>query len=320
MDEAPEFQDITGWINTDPLALDQLDDSIVLLHFWAYASEPCQRTLPRMEQLWNAYKDEGLVVIGVHTPAFDFERDEDNVRDAVNRLDIEYPVALDSKNTTWKLYGNRYWPRTTLIDKDGRIREEHIGEGRYARIEERIRRLIRWEDGDLDDPVFEREEEPPAENAQFVSPDIHAGERWGTELGNVDFHVCSPYARIAYQDEEPGQHELNQLYLNGEWIREKDHVVCTDAADAYVALRFSGQTGHAVMAAGDEQRVGIVLDGEPVPPEQRGETVEEDSQGTFVTVSEPGLYQLVDRESVDIGEVQLQPENEAFQLYSFTFR
>lgn len=322
MDEAPAFQDIEEWINSEPLTLDELSDTIVLLHFWTYTSATCRRVLPHIKNLWDTYGGDAFTVIGVHTPAFDFERDAQNVQDAVERLGVEYPVALDAENTTWKLYGNRYWPRQALIDQEGRIREENVGEGGHAHLEERIRRLIRWEGGDLDDAVFEDEDAPATENDQFISPDIHGGEKWGGELGNADVQVCSPYARIQYRDEQPGNHELNRLYLNGEWIRESDHLLFTEESEertGYAALRFSGRTCNAVLAAEDGAKAYVTLDGEPVPADQRGADISEDDDGTFVSVSRPDTYHLVEQDEVDIGEIMVIPENTGFRLYAFNF-
>ncbi len=322
MEDAPELQNIQDWINTAPVTLDTFDDTIVLLFFWRYTSASCHRTLQYIRQLWDRYGGDQFTVIGVHTPAFDFEQDASNVRDAVDRLDIEFPVALDTEKTTWERYGGRYWPRYTLVDQQGRIREEHVGVGGYARLEERIRRLIRWDGGDLDEPLFESETDAaaPPENDQFITSDIYAGAKWGNDLGNGDFHTCSPYARMTYRDEQPDQHELNRLYVNGEWIREADHLYFTDGSDrdGYVTLRFSGRICHAVMAAETEARITITMDGEPVPAAYRGSAVDEDADGTFVRVDRPDTYQLVAQDTVDIAEITLQPQD-PFRCYAFTF-
>ena len=141
---APELANIMGWLNSPPLRLEQLRGRVVFLDFWTYSCINCVRTIPYVNELHRKYSsDEGLVIIGVHTPEFEFEKDESNVRGAARKLRIEYPVALDSENTTWKLYGNRYWPRQTLIDYAGQVRYEHIGEGGYEEIEQQVVGLLK---------------------------------------------------------------------------------------------------------------------------------------------------------------------------------
>ena len=139
---APELNSIKGWFNSRPLLLSELRGKVVFLDFWTYSCINCTRTIPHMIELHQKYPADELVIIGVHTPEFEFEKDEDNVRSAVRKLGIKYPVALDSDNTTWKLYGNRYWPRQTLVDHSGEVRYEHIGEGDYPEIEEQVAGLL----------------------------------------------------------------------------------------------------------------------------------------------------------------------------------
>lgn len=139
---APELADIAGWLNSEPLKLSELRGRVVFLDFWTYSCANCVRTIPHVNRLHEKHRGDGLVLIGVHTPEFEFEKDPENVAKAVRELGIHYPVALDSENTTWKLYGNRYWPRQTLIDYEGHVRFEHIGEGGYSDIEEQVAGLL----------------------------------------------------------------------------------------------------------------------------------------------------------------------------------
>jgi thiol-disulfide isomerase/thioredoxin len=144
---APELADIKGWLNSAALRLSELRGKVVFLDFWTYSCANCIRTIPHVIRLHQKYASQGLVVIGVHTPEFEYEKDAGSVRSAVERLGIGYPVALDSENTTWKLYGNRYWPRQTLIDHSGEVRYEHIGEGGYEEIEEQVAGLLAEAEG-----------------------------------------------------------------------------------------------------------------------------------------------------------------------------
>jgi thiol-disulfide isomerase/thioredoxin len=139
---APELGGIKGWINSVPLNMGSLRGKVVFLDFWTYSCINCVRTLPYVEELHEKYKDDGLVVIGVHTPEFPFEKDPRRVANAVEKAALRYAVALDSDNITWKLYGNHYWPRQTLVDLSGRVRFEHVGEGGYDEIESWVRVLL----------------------------------------------------------------------------------------------------------------------------------------------------------------------------------
>jgi len=139
---APELTGITGWINSEPLTLKGLRGKVVFLDFWTYGCYNCQNTLPEMKELHRKYSKEGLVVIGVHTPEFPYERNRDNVERAVAAAGLAYPVALDSSNATWKFYGNHYWPRQAIIDANGDVAYEHIGEGGYDKIEAKVVELL----------------------------------------------------------------------------------------------------------------------------------------------------------------------------------
>ena len=139
---APEFAEIQGWLNTPPLSMLGLRGKVVLLEFWTFGCVNCVRTLPHIKKLHMRYQGDKFVLVGVHTPEFDFEKVPENVAKAVRRFKIEYPVAIDDENATWKRYGNHYWPRLTLVDSKGRVRWEHIGEGDYDVMENKIRELL----------------------------------------------------------------------------------------------------------------------------------------------------------------------------------
>lgn len=139
---APEFKGISTWLNSAPLTIASLKGKVVLIDFWTYDCINCIRTLPYVSKWHDTYKDKGLVVVGVHTPEYAFERKTANVQEAIGRFKISYPVAQDNRYDTWNAYSNKYWPAVYLIDKKGRIVYSHFGEGQYAETEERIRRLL----------------------------------------------------------------------------------------------------------------------------------------------------------------------------------
>jgi len=139
---APDFAGITGWLNSPPLSLSTLAGKVVLVDFWTYSCINCQRTLPELRAWWDAYHDKGLVIVGVHSPEFDFEKDPANVQRAVTALGVEWPVALDPAMATWNAYENQYWPAEYLIDQRGFIRHVHFGEGAYDITEKAIETLL----------------------------------------------------------------------------------------------------------------------------------------------------------------------------------
>jgi cytochrome c biogenesis protein CcdA/thiol-disulfide isomerase/thioredoxin len=147
---APEFAGISRWYNSEPLAMRELRDKVVLVDFWTYSCINCIRTFPHLRRWHDTYADDGLVIVGVHTPEFEFEKDPGNVGRAVKDFDISYPVALDPDLRTWNAFYNHYWPAHYLIDKDGTIRSVHFGEGEYAETEREIRELLGMSEGDID--------------------------------------------------------------------------------------------------------------------------------------------------------------------------
>ena len=140
--EAPEFSGITQWLNSEPLTMKQLRGKVILVDFWTYDCINCINTLSHVVQWHDKYKDKGLVVIGVHTPEYAFERKTENVRTALKRFDIRYPVAQDNRYATWNAYNNRYWPAFYLVNKKGQVVYTHFGEGQYEQTEARIQQLL----------------------------------------------------------------------------------------------------------------------------------------------------------------------------------
>ncbi|MGF6773791.1 thiol-disulfide isomerase/thioredoxin [Paraburkholderia sp. GAS199] len=138
----PDFKGIDGWLNSAPLDQKQLRGKVVLVDFWTFDCINCAHTLPYVKDWYARYRDKGLVVVGVHTPEYSFERDTGNLRNAVKRFGIEYPVAEDNHYATWDAYGNLYWPALYLFDQNGKLVYSHFGEGSYAQTEDRIRGLL----------------------------------------------------------------------------------------------------------------------------------------------------------------------------------
>jgi thiol-disulfide isomerase/thioredoxin len=147
--KAPDFEKVTGFINTKPISLADLKGKVVLVDFWTYSCINCIRTIPYLVDWNEKYSDKGLIIVGVHSPEFTFEKNIDNVKDAVQRFGIKYPVVQDNDKGSWNAYENQYWPRKYLIDNEGYIRYDHIGEGGYAETESVIKALLNERNAEL---------------------------------------------------------------------------------------------------------------------------------------------------------------------------
>ena len=139
---APEFTQVTGFVNTKPIKLSDFRGKVVLVHFWTYTCGNCKHTIPHLNDWYEKYANKGFVIAGIHTPEFDFEKNLDNVKDAVKDFRIKYPIIQDNNYGTWNAYGNRYWPRDYLVDNEGFIRYDHVGEGGYSETENIIQSLL----------------------------------------------------------------------------------------------------------------------------------------------------------------------------------
>ena len=250
----PGFDGAGGWLNSPPLTPDGLRGSVVLVDFWTYTCINWLRTLGHVRAWAERYRDHGLVVVGVHTPEFPFERDEDNVRRAVADMDVAYPVALDPDYAVWQAFSNHYWPAIYIADAEGRIRYHHFGEEAYEETERVIQRLLRdaGRDGIGDDVVSIAPGgvEAPADWANLGSPETYLGFQQGGNLVASDGQVGAP-ATFAVPDVLP----LNAWALGGAWTIEERAAVL-NRPDGRIAFRFHARDVNLVMRSGE---------GAPVP-------------------------------------------------------
>jgi len=317
--ELPSLAGATAWLNSVPLTPEGLRGKVVVVDFWTYSCINCLRALPYVKAWNDRYKDHGLVVIGVHTPEFAFEKDLDNVRHAVSELKITYPVALDSNYAVWQAFNNQYWPAHYFIDSMGRIRGHHFGEGNYRESEELIRQLL-TEAGDQDLPAAGYGElaatgiQAAADEAHIQSPETYIGYERAA-------HFSSSTGVAPDQDKlyaEPSKLELNQWALAGRWtVRNEDGVL--DQAPGAITFRFYARDLHLVMGAGADGKpihFRVRLDG-AAPDQNHG--VDVDIYGNGV-VHEQRLYQLI-RQSKDVVEHTFSIEflDPGIHAYSFTF-
>jgi thiol-disulfide isomerase/thioredoxin len=243
---APDFQGISDWFNSKPLTLQQLRGKVVLVDFWTYSCINCLRTLPHLKAWWTTYHPAGLEIVGVHTPEFGFEAVPHNVSSATKQLGVSWPVALDPKYATWKAYRNQYWPAEYLIDKRGDIRNEHFGEGEYARTERLIRQL-------LGEPGPAKAELADMTPTELTTPETYLG--YNRQLAN--YVGSKPVPDRANDYKAPKDVTQNGWALSGNWRLGPEHT--TAGRNAGLALHFHAKNVYLVM--GGHGRVGVSVDG-----------------------------------------------------------
>jgi cytochrome c biogenesis protein CcdA/thiol-disulfide isomerase/thioredoxin len=287
---APDVHDISAWINSRPLSLRALRGKVVLVDFWTYSCINCLRTLPYLKS-WDArYRSRGLVILGVHTPEFAFEHDLGNVRAAVKRLGVRYPVALDNDYGTWNAYGNQYWPADYLLDQAGHVRDVHFGEGAYAQTDHDIRLLLSAGAGNLPSAV----QEPDGTPTELRTPETYLGY---ARIGSYAGSALKTDREATYSF--PSALAPDAFAYAGTWRVEAERIVA--GLGARLRLRFQARSVHLVL--GGHGTVHVRVDGRPT--------------GT-VQVDADRLYTLVSSAQTRKGLLELR-FTPGVSAYAFTF-
>ncbi len=303
--KAPELAGISGWINSEPLKISELKGRVVLVDFWTYSCINCIRTLPYLNDWQSKYAGKGLVIIGVHTPEFEFEKDYNNVKMAVEKYGIKYAVAQDNDYATWRAFGNKYWPRKYLIDKEGNIRYDHIGEGSYNETENAIRELLEETDAKLD--VNMSKISSATDFSKIGTPEIYLGYTFAREqLGNPE--GFSPGNAVNYAS--PNITRQNIVYLQGPWRNEADRIVAE--GDAAVFLAYTAKDVNIV--AGGTGEIAVYIDGEALQQAYYGR----DSAGGKAKIDSQRLYNVVSTPGYGTHLLEIRA-GKGFELYTFTF-
>ena len=311
----PSLDGATGWLNSEPLSTEGLRGNVVLIDFWTYTCINWLRTVSYVRAWAEKYENHGLVVIGVHTPEFPFERDIDNVREAVKQTAVDYPVALDSKYEVWRAFSNQYWPAAYIADAEGRIRHHRFGEGGYEEIERVVQRLLRdsGRDGVPDDVVPDAGDgfEAQADWANLQTPETYLGYEQAQNF-------ASPGGLSAGGYEMPDRLKLNQWALEGEWTIGSRACVLKQG-DGRISFRFHARDVHLVMGPaqrGTSVPFRVTVDGQ-APGQAHGLDVDESGQGT---VTQQRLHQLVrQRESFGDRTFEITFLAPGVEAYAFTF-
>ena len=314
----PALSDATGWINSKPLTAKELKGKVVFVDFWDYSCINCIRAVPYIRAWADKYKDSGLVVIGVHTPEFDVEKQLPNVQKAVQKFGITYPVALDSDYAIWNAFHNQFWPAHYFIDAKGKVRYTHFGEGEYDQSERWIQELLK------------------EANAKTMPSGITSVHGEGIQAAADTSDVLSPETYIGYarakhfaspggikQDSDhlytaPSHLQPNEWGLVGQWV-DREQAATLKSAGGKIVFRFHARDLHLVLGPGPDGkpiRFRVTMDGQ-APGENHG--VDTDAQGNGV-VSDHRLYQLI-RQNGPIGghTFEIEFEDPGVQAFSFTF-
>lgn len=290
----PEFTGIESWLNSKPLTMQQLKGKVILIDFWTYSCINCVRTLPYITQWDRAYRDKGLVIIGVHAPEFEFEKNKANVAAAIASHKIEYPVALDNNLDTWTAFKNRYWPAHYLIDQQGRVVYTHFGEGNYAETENNIRYLL-----GLDKKTDAAQEDTAVSGNQ--SPETYLGYDRTTNFSSAEGIKKDTVQNYTAPKFIPVDH----WGLSGSWVVSAEHIT---ASAAGAAIQYNFTAGKVFLVLGTKNgapiNAKIKLNGEIYKT---------------INVNQHTLYELIDQKKASNGLVEIIAEEPGLEAYAFTF-
>lgn len=296
---APEIVNPSGFINTDgqPITISQFKGKkVVLLDIWTYSCINCQRTLPYVKAWYEKYKDKGLVVVGLHTPEFSFEKVKSNVEDAVRKFGITYPVVMDNDYSTWAAYGNQYWPRKYLISSDGEIVYDHIGEGSYEETEKAIQKALTDLNRNIDLEGIASPKDQISYNPQQVkSPEIYFGSNRNEYFGNGQKNLSGLQTLVL-----PKVTSSNTLYLSGTWNFYPEYVSSVSAGK--ILFKYNSKNVYIVASSERGMSVEVFVDGKKVRD---------------MVIKENTLYNIV--QGLDYGEHELEIRVPGYGLNVFTF-
>ncbi|MFZ1020172.1 MAG: redoxin family protein, partial [Minisyncoccia bacterium] len=315
---APEITDPSGFINTDgePITISQFKGKkVVLVDFWTYSCINCQRTIPYLNAWYQKYADQGLEIIGIHTPEFSFEKVQSNVAAAVKNFGIKYPVVLDNDNGTWNAFGNEYWPREYLIDLDGFIVHDHAGEGDYDGTEQAIQKALAERANILDTGSVSGGTVAPADAItmdpnQVNSPETYFGSNRNEYLANGS-QTTNGIQNLSL----PENMSLNNLYLSGAWNFAPEYAETSDS-NAKIIYKYDAKNLYFVASSTLGANIKILLDGKPVTAAVMGADVNSDST---VLVKDDRLYKIINGATYGEHTLEIDVESGTLDAYTFTF-
>jgi len=313
---APDLVGIAHYLNTTPEELsEEIKDKVVLYDIWTYSCINCIRTLPYITAWNDKYADQGLLIIGVHSPEFEFEKDPENVKMAIEKYGIDYPVVLDNDMETWKAFDNRYWPRKYIADHEGYIRYDHIGEGGYQKTEKIIQQLLDERNTSLGIQMASAAslvDIEAFEHSMFKSPELYFGYKFAqnrNQLGSEE--GFQPGKTVTYSESD--KIDLHKFYLTGDWKNYEDSMELVSDTGT-IKLRYNAKQVNIV--TDNDAKLEIFLDGEVIPTKYAGHDI---TLGNNLIVSEPSLYNIISSENSASHLMEIQIEGKGFQIFTFTF-
>lgn len=314
--KAPDLVGIAYYLNTTPEMLaEQMKDKVILYDIWTYSCINCIRTLPYITAWNDKYADDGLLIIGIHSPEFEFEKDKNNVEMAVKKYGITYPVVMDNEMKTWKAFENRYWPRKYIADYEGYIRYDHIGEGGYKETEQVIQELLKERSSALGlqvasaEPLVDIKE---FEQTSFRTPELYFGYKLAqgrNQLGSPEGFIQDQI--VSYKN--PESLDLHKFYLVGDWKNLEDRMRLESDSGSIKLLYHAKQVN---IVTGNQAELEIFLDGEPLPEKYAGSDID---SGNKLTVSESDLYNIISSDKPATHELEIKIHQKGFEMYTFTF-
>ncbi len=293
--KAREFVGISKWLNSEPLTMEKLKGKVVLVDFWTYTCINCIRTLPHVTGWYEKYKDKGFVVIGVHTPEFEFEKKPENVENAIKQYKIHYPVAQDNDYITWSAYDNHYWPAKYLVDAKGNIRYTHFGEGKYEETEMNIKTLLDEMGMETNDTTLILQDQTPQ---YALTPETYLGtarrDRYVDDFSSVPTHHFS---------------------LQGSWKTDSEYIESKKGSKLKLHF-YADKVFLVITPTGKEDKVKILFDDKVVSKDQEGDDVENE----MIKIDEARLYNLINLHTgPEEHSLELDFETDGIKIYAFTF-
>ena len=314
--KAPNLVGIAHYLNISSEELiKKMENKVILYDIWTYSCINCIRTLPFITSWDEKYSDQGLLIIGIHSPEFEFEKNPQNVKAAIEKYGISYPVVMDNDMKTWKAFENNYWPRKYIADYEGNIRYDHIGEGSYQETEKIIQQLLNERSMAMglenisENKLVSIEE---FEHTLFRTPELYFGYKFAqnrNQLGSEE--GFQPEKIVKYS--EPSMVELNKFYPIGNWKNNDDSMELTEATGVIKVL-FDAKEVNIVTE--NYAQLEILLDGIPLTEKYAGSDIKSSNK---IEVSTPGMYNIISSETSITRTMEIKVEGKGFQAFTFTF-
>jgi len=337
---AEEWKGLTGWINSDPFSLANQRGKLVLIDFWTYTCVNCIRTLPYLKDWHSRYADSGLVILGIHAPEFEFEKIHENVANAVDRFEIDYPVAQDNDFITWRIFQGSdggVWPAKYLIDGNGFIRYTKLGEGGYAETEQKIRQILSEVTSatqimEIDPVIIPSKKTYETVNTYGVTRELYAG--FNRNYSNIRKGIAPYVTNLEYYDApnqvfdymDPETYLNHFIHLHGEWFAGPEsltHARSTELFEDYITIKFFATTANVVLylqTGEDPYIVRVTVDEMPIDLSYAASDILYDGErNSYINVDQSRMYRLVKSSEFGGHELSLSSNSDNFTVFAYTF-